>query len=271
MFVLTASIGTLVTVNVICACVALGVGFAAGVWFFATGKSSDDAGQSDEPQLDKEQVRATERALMASSRLKDLASNIACDVGSHASQVEELNLTLQDATAGSGGKVDASVVEALTKIVVANSQLQERLVLAEQQIEAQAAEIQSHETEARTDSLTGLANRRAFDDELSRRFSEWQRKHTPFTLLIMDIDHFKKFNDTHGHQAGDEVLRHVGAEDLTSATREMDVPLPLRRRGIWRRDAGDRRLEGRPSRSPSGFVLAIETIFHQRSKARCSR
>jgi diguanylate cyclase len=108
-------------------------------------------------------------------------------------------------------------------MVEANTNLQERLAVAEQQIEAQAAEIQSHESEARTDSLTGLANRRAFDDELSRRVAEWQRKKTPVTLAILDIDFFKKFNDEHGHLAGDEVLRHFGGK-LIEATRDMDIP-----------------------------------------------
>src|SRR4029079_7658133 len=86
-----------------------------------------------------------------------------------------------------------------------------------------AAEIKPHESEARTDSLTGLSNRRAFDDELKRRLNEFQRKQTPCTLVMLDIDFFKKFNDTHGHQVGDEVLRQV-AKVLRVTSREMDVP-----------------------------------------------
>jgi diguanylate cyclase len=70
--------------------------------------------------------------------------------------------------------------------------------------------------------LTGLANRRAFDDEISRRFAEWERRKTTFSLLMLDVDHFKKFNDTHGHQAGDQVLRDVAAA-LSQVTREMDL------------------------------------------------
>src|SRR5690606_22606947 len=62
----------------------------------------------------------------------------------------------------------------------------------------------------------------AFDDEMKRRCSEAHRKGTPLTLLIMDIDYFKKFNDSHGHQAGDEVLRKVGRK-LTETCRDMDL------------------------------------------------
>jgi len=115
-----------------------------------------------------------------------------------------------------------AVMAALTDIVQANEQLQSRLAKAEQQIQAQAEEIRTHESEARTDCLTQLSNRRAFDDELARRVSEWHRKGNVVSLIILDVDHFKKFNDTHGHQAGDEVLRQVAAA-LKTSTREMDI------------------------------------------------
>jgi diguanylate cyclase (GGDEF)-like protein len=76
-------------------------------------------------------------------------------------------------------------------------------------------------TEARTDALAGVANRRALDEELARRYAAWQRQETPFSLLIIDADHFKKFNDTHGHQAGDAVLRNMGRV-LAATARDMD-------------------------------------------------
>src|SRR5262249_43341180 len=72
-----------------------------------------------------------------------------------------------------------------------------------------------------TDALTGVCNRRAFDDELNRRVAEWQRRKTMFSLVMLDVDHFKKFNDTHGHQAGDGVLKGV-AKTLKDTLREMD-------------------------------------------------
>ena len=51
-------------------------------------------------------------------------------------------------------------------------------------------------SEARTDALTGLPNRRAFDEELARRMAEWRRYRRPLSILMVDVDHFKKFNDT---------------------------------------------------------------------------
>jgi diguanylate cyclase (GGDEF)-like protein len=63
---------------------------------------------------------------------------------------------------------------------------------------------------ARHDRLTGLSNRHEFDEVLPKEFSRSQRSNTPLGLVLVDIDHFKDVNDTHGHQVGDDVLREVG-------------------------------------------------------------
>ena len=63
--------------------------------------------------------------------------------------------------------------------------------------------------EAMTDSLTGLANRKSFDEELKILVADATQSRKPFTLLMVDIDHFKSFNDNFGHQVGDQVLRLV--------------------------------------------------------------
>jgi diguanylate cyclase (GGDEF)-like protein len=62
-----------------------------------------------------------------------------------------------------------------------------------------------------TDSLTGVPNRRAFDAALDRETARARRHHRSLALLMFDIDHFKKVNDVHGHQAGDQALRHFAA------------------------------------------------------------
>ena len=58
-----------------------------------------------------------------------------------------------------------------------------------------------------TDGLTGCYNRRALQDKLPEEIERAQRYHRPLAVVFMDIDHFKQFNDQHGHQLGDEVLR----------------------------------------------------------------
>jgi diguanylate cyclase len=73
------------------------------------------------------------------------------------------------------------------------------------------------------DPLTGLANRRAFEAALSREADRVARSGEPALLLVLDIDHFKRVNDTYGHAAGDQVIRAV-ADTLTDCVRPMDLP-----------------------------------------------
>ena len=75
---------------------------------------------------------------------------------------------------------------------------------------------------ARTDPLTGLFNRRAFDEALAREHARQLRGGPPMVLLLIDIDHFKQVNDSWGHQAGDETLRRLG-KLLSERFRTMDV------------------------------------------------
>ena len=73
-----------------------------------------------------------------------------------------------------------------------------------------------------TDPLTGIANRRHLMETLESEAERSGRSHSSFTILLADVDHFKQFNDTHGHLAGDQALRMV-AEVLQEATRDIDV------------------------------------------------
>lgn len=69
---------------------------------------------------------------------------------------------------------------------------------------------QLHQT-SMTDALTGVNNRRAFDQRFEAEFARWQRTGQPFTLALIDIDHFKSFNDSFGHAAGDQALIEVAS------------------------------------------------------------
>ena len=73
------------------------------------------------------------------------------------------------------------------------------------------------------DPLTGLFNRRYLDESLDRELARAKRDNVPLSLLMIDLDHFKRLNDTHGHQAGDEVLRHLG-ELIRHGARRADLP-----------------------------------------------
>lgn len=81
---------------------------------------------------------------------------------------------------------------------------------------------QSAYQQARTDSLTGLANRTAFDEARREAHERQRREGVPFALAFIDIDHFKRLNDTLGHEVGDDALRCV-AETLSGCVRQSDV------------------------------------------------
>ena len=183
-------------------------GLLAGWWLRSRPAASRPEGES-------ERERHAREALV---RLQELAKHIAGHVGAHSSRVEEINQELISA----GGKETETVVSAVAKLIGANQQMQQQLASAEQRLEEQARLAETHAAEARTDALTGLANRRALDDELARRCAEFRRRGRAFSVVMVDIDHFKRFNDAHGHQAGDEVLQGV-AKVLRSTAREMDT------------------------------------------------
>lgn len=88
-----------------------------------------------------------------------------------------------------------------------------------------AAEIQQTEEalaeQARQDPMTGLGNRRAFEEGLKDAYARMHRLREDVVLLMLDVDHFKRINDTYGHAAGDDVLRAIGAT-LRSTIREVD-------------------------------------------------
>jgi diguanylate cyclase (GGDEF)-like protein len=78
------------------------------------------------------------------------------------------------------------------------------------------------ERQAYRDGLTGLANRSVFEDQLVRDWDACRRHNVPLTAIVADLDHFKAINDTHGHAAGDEVLRQA-AKMLAQSARSSDL------------------------------------------------
>lgn len=85
-----------------------------------------------------------------------------------------------------------------------------------QQLEATA----QLEKLSQLDGLTGLFNRRYFDSALAAEWRRLQRQHLPLGLLMIDVDHFKRYNDTYGHLAGDDALRHISRALLQHVSRE---------------------------------------------------
>ena len=155
-------------------------------------------------------------------RLYRLVAAVADDVGEHKSEISRANDELSSVQASGEASLTEVVLGTIAKVMQINERLQDRLSTAEDRLQDQARRMESHIAEARTDPLTGLPNRRAFDDALVRRIAEWQRKGAIFCLMMADVDHFKALNDRHGHPAGDGVLRDI-AELLRHNVREMDM------------------------------------------------
>ncbi len=114
-----------------------------------------------------------------------------------------------------GAKPDIKAV--LDRVTAATRTIEARNRVLENQLQASVGEVaalrEKMETvrkESLSDSLTGLANRRCFDDRVREAAAEARRSKQPLSLLIGDVDHFKRFNDTYGHATGDQVLRLVG-------------------------------------------------------------
>ena len=74
-----------------------------------------------------------------------------------------------------------------------------------------------------TDALTGLANRRRFDQYLTSEWRRSMRNHQPLSLLMLDVDQFKSFNDTYGHQRGDNCLKQIAEACMDVVARPGDL------------------------------------------------
>ena len=100
------------------------------------------------------------------------------------------------------------VVEA-RNVQACNQDLQDKLIRSSVEIEKLQSNLQSAQKESLTDGLTGISNRKMFDTMLTRSIEKSTKDASTFCLVMCDIDFFKKFNDTYGHQIGDHVLKLV--------------------------------------------------------------
>jgi diguanylate cyclase len=220
MFADFSSVGTLLLLGMLFSIATFVGGCAVGIWFARTGAPSA-AKPGSTKEHDATAMRSFERTMMAAERIRDLALHAVSHVGDHGSKVEAFNCEVQSMAEQPSTVSTDALLLTIGQMTCANNELQQRLGRIEKQIAAQSAELRSYSSEARTDSLTGLSNRRAFDDEIQRRFAEWQRRRVPFSLMILDIDNFKEVNDSLGHQIGDEALRRIG-QVITTSSRQMD-------------------------------------------------
>jgi diguanylate cyclase len=184
-------------------------GVALGMWLRRSDRAEAHRGRHD-------MLHASEIA----QRLQALADEMSSSAHEHRSQLDRATQLLASGDAQSDESLAELVVGVIGDIVRANENLQTKLETAENRLEEQAAEIEAHISRSLTDPLTGLPNRREFNDRLEERMSAWNRRKEVFSLLLLDVDHFKKLNDAHGHLAGDQVLSALGRALRGSVRRE---------------------------------------------------
>ncbi|MEO0385388.1 MAG: GGDEF domain-containing protein [Pseudomonadota bacterium] len=167
-----------------------------------------------------------ERVDAVGGKLSGKVSEIMDLINEAAGQTSGYSDELQDASKDLDGVVDEEVVQAIVQKLITMTDEVERssrsmstkLLESEQEIATLKEALESVRYEAMTDQLTGIGNRKRFDRAMDEAMLSSEATGEPFSLLVCDIDHFKKFNDTHGHQTGDQVLRLVGSTVKSSVS-----------------------------------------------------
>jgi diguanylate cyclase len=160
-------------------------------------------------------VQNSDRANEILAQLQQLTTGVSAQIDEHSRTVGDINEELTSASQAEG----SAVMAAVQRLIESNNAMQSQLHTAQEQLQQQSDLLQVQQEEARTDPLTKLRNRRAFDDELSRLVAAGEAA----ALMMLDVDHFKKCNDTYGHLAGDEVLRMVGRTLAAGAAAQTGV------------------------------------------------
>lgn len=144
--------------------------------------------------------------------IMDLLESSGDNLGSYGQSLREAVAGLSKAeSAEQVGTVLQAMISSTTEMERKNSELEGQLKGSQRQIKELQESLEAIRYESLTDQLTGLANRKHFDQSLERAIETATRRGETMTLVMCDIDHFKLFNDSFGHQTGDQVLRLVGA------------------------------------------------------------
>lgn len=156
--------------------------------------------------------------------LMKLVEESAGNVGEYGTELRDAATRLN--STGSREQVTAIVQRVLgaTRVMEeSNEKLENQLNESRHQIAELQAKLEHARTESITDELTGLKNRRHFDKALDAAIPVHREERQPLCVVMCDIDHFKHFNDTHGHQTGDQVLKLVGLT-IAQTVKGRDIP-----------------------------------------------
>lgn len=174
--------------------------------------------------------KENERVRQAGDRIQETIKGVTSRVNDVKSATHKYNEALQGATGKLGPNASPAEIRATLETVVANTtdmiqqnaKLEEELEKSSLVMRELQRDLELVRKQALTDGLTSLANRKAFDAEIARISEEAAQNGETFCLVLMDIDHFKSFNDNFGHQVGDQVLRLV-ARTLIDGVKGRDM------------------------------------------------
>lgn len=162
-------------------------------------------------------TRIGERIDEVGGRLSQEINGVAGAIATQMASTAVYSNSLGEAKVALAGAKDGGSLETIVQGLIdathetedVNRRLEAQLNESRRQIAELQESLEAIRYESLVDDLTTLANRKHFDQSLERMMSDANQSGTPFSLLFTDIDHFKKFNDTYGHQTGDQVLRLV--------------------------------------------------------------
>jgi diguanylate cyclase len=198
----------------------------------------------------------------STSAARSATSEYSTDLGRHLVELEEAGQAIE-------------IVSRLTSLARAMAdrtrQAEAELQAREQEAKSLRRRLGKARRDAELDHLTGLPNRRAFEIELERQHAEAAAGREALSLAFCDVDHFKRINDTHGHEAGDRVLKmiaqvlakssndncHVsrhGGEEFVLLFRGLTPPEAKARLDAAREDLAARRLRNRDTDEPFGQI-----------------
>jgi diguanylate cyclase len=161
--------------------------------------------------------RFTDRIDRVGSQVMGEIEQVMAMIGAAAGTASNYTESLVDVTQKLGVATDEPAVRAIVESLVQatkemeknNQALEERLSASKQEITALQENLDAVRNESLTDPLTSLSNRKYFDDTLAKAIADARTRGEALSLMMTDVDHFKKFNDSYGHLTGDQVLRLV--------------------------------------------------------------
>ena len=176
------------------------------------------------------QARVAEQVETVGAKIKDEVDQIVAMIEAAIGASAQYQNELEDSTRRLTLPIDRDTLRVIVESLVfstkeverENSTLSESLGLSRKQIADLQEDLVSIRAESLSDPLTMLSNRKHFDQSLERILAKSRQSGDVFALILADVDHFKSFNDTHGHQVGDHVLRLIAGE-MKQAVKGHDI------------------------------------------------